>query len=152
MGLIRRSYTYLDKISFCYLFDPIVKPHLKYWVSIWYLLLKKNEELTENVLCCASELIPGILNLLYADRLLAINIPSMKHCWFIYDMIQVYKILHNEDESLKALFEVDSTSITRGHKFKIKKPFARNKVCKHFFSICVINYWNSYPPDVVNTV
>ena len=67
-------------------------------------------------------------------------------------MNQVYKILHGEDESLKALFNVDSTSVTRGHKFKLKKPLVKNKVCKHFFSIPVTNDWNSLPPGVVNAV
>ena len=38
-------------------------------------------------------------------------------------MIQVYKILHGEDELLNVLFNVDSTSIVRGHKFKLKKSF-----------------------------
>ena len=56
-------------------------------------------------------------------------------------MIQVYKILHSEDESLKALFNIDT--ITRGHKCTLKKPFVKNKVQKHFFSIQMINDWNS---------
>ena len=82
---------------------------------------------------------PGISNFSYPDRLRAIDIPNMKYRRIRGDMIQVYKILHGEDESLKALFNVDSTSIARGHKFKLKKPFVKNKVNKHFFSIQVIN-------------
>ena len=76
----------------------------------------------------------------------------MKHRRVRSDMIQVCKILHGEDESLKALFNVDITSITRGHKFKLKKPFVKNKVCKHFFSIRVINDWDILPPGIVIAV
>ena len=50
MGLIRRSYTHLDITSFRYLFSSLVRPHLEYCISIWYLLLKKDEQLIENVL------------------------------------------------------------------------------------------------------
>ena len=55
MGPIRRSYTYLDKNSFRYLLNELVRPHLEYCVSIWYPLLKKDAELIENVLRRASE-------------------------------------------------------------------------------------------------
>ena len=121
-------------------------------ISIWYPFLEKNQELIENVLCRASKLIPEISNFSYADRLRAIDMPSMKYCRIRGDMIQVYKLLHGKDESLKALFNVDSTSITREHQFKLKKTFIKNKVPKHFFSIQVINDWNSLPRGVVNTV
>ena len=50
------------------------------------------------------------------------------------------------------MFDVDHTSVTRGHKFKIKEPFVKNKVCKNFFSIQVINDRNSLPFSVVNAV
>ena len=149
MGLIRRSCTFLDKNSFCYLFKPLIRPHLEYCVSIWYPLLKKDEELIENVLRRASKLIPKFS---YPDHLRAIDIPNMKYCRIRGDMIQVYKILQGDDESLKVLFNVDSTSITRGNKFKLKKPFVKNKVLKYFFSTRVITDWNSLPPFVVNAV
>ena len=111
-----------------------------------------DKELVENVLRRASKFIPRISNFSYLDRLRAINTPSMKYGRVRGDMIQVYKILHCEDESLKAFFHVDSTSIARRHKFKLKKPFVKNKVRKHFLSIRVINYKNSLPSGVVNTL
>ena len=45
MGLIRRSYTHLDITSFRYLLNSLVRPHLEHCVSIWYPLLKTDEEL-----------------------------------------------------------------------------------------------------------
>ena len=55
MELIRRSYTYLDKNSFRYLFYALVRPHLEYCVSIWYPFLKKDDGLIENLLRRASK-------------------------------------------------------------------------------------------------
>ena len=51
-------------------------------------------------------------------------------------------------DMIQLLFNVDSTSITRRHKFKLKKPFVKSKVPKRFFSIQVINDWNSLLPSV----
>ena len=35
VGLIRRTYSYLDEISFKYLFVALVRPHLEYACSVW---------------------------------------------------------------------------------------------------------------------
>ena len=67
-----------------------------------------DKELVENVLRRASKFIPRISNFSYLDRLHAINTPSMKYGRLRGDMIQVYKILHCEDESLKAFFHVET--------------------------------------------
>ena len=56
MKLIRRSYSlYLEKTSFRYLFNALGRPHLVYCVSIWCPLIKKGEEVIENVLRRASK-------------------------------------------------------------------------------------------------
>ena len=88
MGPMRRSYTYLDKKSFCYLFNTLVRPHLEYCISIWYSgthLIKQNKELIENVLGRASELRLEISNFSYPYRLCAIDIPSIKYCRVRFD-------------------------------------------------------------------
>ena len=64
MGLIRCSYTHLDRTSFLCLLNFLVGPHLEYCVSIWYSLLKT-----------------------------AIKVPSMGYRRMRGDMILVYKIL-----------------------------------------------------------
>ena len=149
MGLIRRSYTHLD--IFCYLFNSLVRPHLEYCVSIWYPLLKKDEELIENVLHQATKLIQGLYGKPYKERLTAIKVLSMRYCRMRGDMILVYKILHGGNQSLRDLFII-SESRTRGHNLKLYKPLVQTAICKHFFSIRVINNRNSVPYEVVNAV
>ena len=60
MDLIGRSYTHLERQYFRCLFNSLVSSNLEHSVSIWYSLLKKDEELMENVLRQARKLIPGI--------------------------------------------------------------------------------------------
>ena len=69
MGLIRRSYNFLDIVLFKYLFISLVRPHLEYSVTVWYPLLKKDEDLIENVRPCASKMLPRLSNLTYEESL-----------------------------------------------------------------------------------
>ena len=70
MGLIRCSYTHLDRTSFRCLFNFLVRPHLEYCVSIWYPLLRKDEEVVEKILRQAI-----FYDKPYKDRMAAIKVP-----------------------------------------------------------------------------
>ena len=79
MDLIQRSYNFLNIVSSKYLFISLVCPHLEYCVTIWYLLLKKDEDLIKNVLRSASKMLPRLSNLTYEGRLAKIEIRSIKY-------------------------------------------------------------------------
>ena len=69
MNLIRRSYNFLNIVSFKYLFISLVRPHLEYCVTVWYTLLKKDEDLIENAIRHTSKMILWLSNLTYKERL-----------------------------------------------------------------------------------
>ena len=150
MGLIRRSYNFLDIVSFKYLFVSLIRPHLEYCVTVWYPLLKKEEDLIENVLRRAFKMLPRLSNLAYEEKLTKIEIPSMKYRRMRCDMIMVDKVLNGYEPLLEHLFEVHNNSITRGHNFKLKKPPFKTTIHQHFFNNRVANNWNSLLFDVVN--
>ena len=147
VGLIRRSYTHLDRTSFRCLFNSLVRPHLEYCSSIWHPLLKKNEELLRR----ATKLIPELYDKPYKERLTAIKVPSMRYQKMCVDMILVYKILHVVNQSLPDLSTINK-SRTRGHNFKFYKPLVQTTTHKYFFSMRVINNLNSLPYKVVNAI
>ena len=99
----------------------------------------------------ATKLIPGLYDKPYKERLAAIKVPSMKYRRMQGDLILVYKILRGGNQSLGDLFMI-SESRTRVHNFKLYKPLVQTTIHKHFFSIRVINNWNSLPYEVVNAV
>ena len=73
--LIRRSYTRLDMRSFRCLFNCLLGPHLEYCDSIWFPLLKKDEDFTKNVLHRTRKLIPGLYDKPYKEGLTAMKVP-----------------------------------------------------------------------------
>ena len=48
-GMIKRSFTYMDKNMFTTLYKSIVRPHLEYGSNIWSVMHKKEAIQTENV-------------------------------------------------------------------------------------------------------
>jgi hypothetical protein len=151
VGLLRRTFDYVDKQILSYTFKGLVRPHLEYGNAVWSPLYKKDAILIENVQRRATKLVPELANLSYEERLKALGLPSLTYRRLRGDLIEVYKLTHS-------LYSVDpekyiafSTELrTRGHKFKLNKQSARLDVRKNFFGLRVVDVWNSLPELVVD--
>jgi hypothetical protein len=67
MGLIRRTYTFLDETSFRFLFQDLVRPNLEYAAEVWSPYTKKDIELIENVRTRATKQVPSLKQLSYTN-------------------------------------------------------------------------------------
>jgi len=151
LGLVRRSFDYLDAGMLRQLFKGIVRPHLEYGNSVWAPLYKKDIAIVEGVQRRATRMVPELRELEYEDRLRALKLPSLAYRRFRGDLIEVYKYTHG-------LYNVRSehilprcqSNVTRGHPFKLVKQASRLDIRKHFFGLRVVNSWNSLPEKVVN--
>jgi len=95
--------------------------------------------------------VSDIKELQYVDRLKYLNFPPLTYRRHRVDLIYAYKLFHNmPDMDSSSLFTIRSTSLTRGHNFKIYKPHATCLPRRHFFLIRVVNDWNELPYDLVN--
>ncbi|XP_065675842.1 uncharacterized protein LOC136092051 [Hydra vulgaris] len=149
IGIIKRTFTsYPDILSFKKLFSALVRPHLEYCGSICNPGLLKDKRQLENVLSRASKRINGLQDLPYEQRLLALNMTTVKYRLLRADLINVYKWCKNNNSD-RSLFEIDSKFITRGHIYKLKKQSSRLNLRMNFFSLGIINKWNSLPNHIV---
>ena len=57
MGLVRRTFTHLDKGNFALLFKSLVRPHLEFANQVWSPYLQKHIQVIENVQRRATKLI-----------------------------------------------------------------------------------------------
>ena len=69
MGIIRKTYTYLDPQSFKLLFKSLVRPHLEYGSPIWNPRLNRDMTEMEKVQRRATRQVPQLKGLSYEDRL-----------------------------------------------------------------------------------
>jgi hypothetical protein len=67
VGIIRKSFKYLDFKTFCLLFKSLVRPILEYASSVWNPYKTKDIEAIENVQRRATKMLPDMKNLTYEE-------------------------------------------------------------------------------------
>jgi hypothetical protein len=149
MGMIRRTFTYLDKETFSLLFKGMVRPHLEYAVSVWSPHMKYQVIQIEQVQRRATKLIPGLKDLSYKERLTQLKLPCLAYRRMRGDLINTYKYLHSLYDCVQPKFQLRETA-TRGNSLKLYKPGCKSTIRSKFFANRVINLWNTLPDDTVN--
>ena len=118
MGLVRRTFTHLDKGNFALLFKSLVRPHLEFANHVWSPYLQKHIQEIENVQRVynknhhhhhvqrrATKLMPGRKDLTYEERLKMLNLPILKYRRFRGDLIEMYKLVNSKYNSTIGLSE-----------------------------------------------
>ncbi|XP_071160820.1 uncharacterized protein [Mytilus edulis] len=151
VGIIRRTFKYLDYKSFCLLFKALARPHLEYASSVWNPHKKKDIETIENVQRRATKMLPNLKDLSYEERLKILKIPTLKFRRLRGDMIETYKITTGVYDSkvTEGLFTRNTSSTTRGNSMKLVKYRSRLDIRKYYFTNRVVEVWNSLPDIVV---
>ncbi|WAR15881.1 hypothetical protein MAR_030475 [Mya arenaria] len=152
IGLIRRKFTHIDNTLFLTLYKSLVRSHLDYGNLIYFPITKKCKQMIENAQRRATRLIPDLRGLTYNDRLRKLNLPSLDFRRKRFDMIQVFRIVHNIDDIIMTtFFTFADNSGTRGHNLKLFKPKARKSLRQNSFSNRIVSTWNNLPHELVNT-
>ena len=154
LGIVRRSFKFLNYSSFLKLYKALVRNHLEYGVVIWHPYKMKHIDLIESVQRRATRYLPGLKTLPYEQRLKILKLPTLRYRRVRGDMIEVYKILngyYNVDPklliSLKTSLEIRLTS--RNHPLTIFQEVCTKNTRKNFFSNRVTKYWNNLPSHVI---
>lgn len=151
LGLIFRSFETLDEEMFIILYKSLVRPCLEYGTCVWSPYLKKDILRIERVQRRATKLVKGIARFSYEERLLRLGLPTLEYRRHRYDMLQVYKSLHNFDEMKWENMFTFTTSDLRGHHLKLVKNKCGTNQRLYSFSQRVVSMWNNLPPEVVES-
>jgi hypothetical protein len=153
LGMIRRTFSYMDKDMLQQLIKVFIRPHLEYAQQAWSPYLKKDISLLESVQRRATKLLSNIAPLPYEERLKFLNLYSIEDRLKRGDMILMYRIM-TEDLNIRRelLFPELKNSTARGHHLKINhgKP-SHLDVRRNFFSQRVIVPWNELPQHVAES-
>ena len=153
LGIIRRSFKYIDNNSFSILYKAYIRPHLEYCVQAWNPYQIGDIKTLERVQRRATKLVKSLRRKPYEERLKSLKLYPLEVRRRRGDLIEVFKILNGmEDINPEELFTYSHNTGTRGHNFKLfKKQLTKGlELRKHFFSQRVVDEWNKLPPSVVN--
>jgi ribonuclease P/MRP protein subunit RPP40 len=153
LGLLKRCFGHMDKMTLTKLYKAIVRPHLEYANIVWHPKFKKDVENLEKVQHRFTRFFPGLRSLTYEERLRHLQLPSLVYRRLRGDAIEAYKYLHNMHNAGCSTFFVkaDQCGIkTRGHSCKLQKFSCRTRLRSNFYAVRTVNRWNSLPEEIVN--
>ena len=122
VGLIRRSFSFLDAKSFVKLFTAFVRPHREYAVPAWDPHLQKHIDMLENVQVRATKLVDGFGKVEYYDCLKRLNLPTLVFRRKRGAMIKLYKHFHAYDKNILAASFQPSDRTSRKHAYQLREP------------------------------
>ena len=154
MGLIRRTFTFLNGETFTKLFKSLVRPHLEYANAVWDARLKASKNNIENVQRRATKYIPCCKGLNYNERLEKLNLPCLAYRKLRGDMVEAFKFVSDHyDEEIENPIKssLQGVNRTRGHKYKMSKSItAKSKtIRRRFYFNRITNFWNDLPEETV---
>ena len=143
LGIIKRTFTRLDKETFLLLYKSLVRPHLEYGNIVWYPYLIRQSRSIEKVQRRATKAVRGCKELSYAERLRLLNLHSLKGRRIRGDIIQMYKIFNNLDKvNIDTLFTSSLYDKTRNQEGKLHVQRCITNKRQHYFINRVTNHWN----------
>ncbi|KAK4315871.1 hypothetical protein Pmani_012922 [Petrolisthes manimaculis] len=144
MGVIHRSFSYLDNENFSRLYKTLVRPHVKYAAPVWSPMYKKDFDILEGVQRRATISIPNKKMKTYEERLQTLKLPTLRFRRLLGDMIEVYKMTSGiYNTTTKCTILLTLIFKIRGNYRCLTKRHARTKLSQHFFSNHIVNPWNS---------
>jgi hypothetical protein len=151
LASLNRAFVSRSPDIYMKLFKTMVRPHLEFASPVWNPHLIKNIDKLETVQRRATRRISTIKLLPYSDRLSVLNLDSLKLRRVIFDLVQVYKIVHRLSACQFNHFFKFNTTKTRGHSHKLYLQHSIHDFRKYFFSLRTLEIWNQLPSYIVNS-
>lgn len=128
-----------------------IRPILNYASVVWFTGYLGDVRLLEAVQSKWTKKIIGFCDVLpYRDRLAQLSHYSIRGRLIRADLIMVFKSLKGLCPNLDHLMTRNHNRDTRGHSCKLYVPRCNTDVRACFFSLRVINIWNTLPDSVVS--
>ena len=151
IGQMSRSFSYRDKHVWINLYKSYVRPHLEYCIQAWCPWTQKDKDVLENVQKRVIRMTSGLSSSTYEEKLKEVGLTTLEDRRIRGDMIEVWKILHNqEDVDPSTWFNLATENSERETRmtsdpWNLKAQTFKTEVRKNFFSVRTPTPWNNLP-------
>ena len=153
LGRISRCFHYRDKKVFLRLYKQYVRPHLEFSSSVWSPWTAADIALLESVQEKALRMMSGLMGKSYAEKLLELDLWTLEKRREKFDLVQCFKVVHgigNVQTSLVMVGDTERASlVTRNQSdpLNLIKQRANLEVRRNFYTIRIVDKWNSLPAE-----
>ena len=120
----------MDERTFTLLYKSMVRPHVEFANSVWCPYKIGDSKENEKIQKRATKLVIKLKNKSHIDRLICLNLPTLKYRRLRGDMVEVFKITHNiYDRTVSPDLPLNE----RGNHYKLQNHTFHYDLRKHFF-------------------
>ena len=151
VGLVKHTFSYIDKEMFITVYKALIRPLLEYNPQIWNPHYSKDVTALEKVQRRATKMVPELSDMSYDERLRILKLYPLKDRRLRGDMITTYKILNNMINVPKdkiCPMSMSRTS-TRRHGLQIDRRMCKTDVRKYFYTQRIAEPWNKLSSNIV---
>ena len=154
LGMIRHTFSYMDRDMFLMLYKTLVRPQMEYCQEIWSPYLKRDIAVLEKVQRRATKIVPDLQDLPYETRLKELKLYPLSERRARGDMITVFKMFNGLiDADVERLMPLKvGMGSTRSHNMQIQCNIPNNNARKYFFTQRIVFPWNTLSSDTVNSL
>jgi hypothetical protein len=155
LGQLTRAVSYRDKETFMSLYTTYVRPHLEYAVQAWCPWTLGDKEILENVQRRAVAMVTNLRGRTYGERLAEMGMTTLENRRRRGDLIQMFRVMAGKDRVEPSTWfspaqnreGAMSTRLTSGS-FNVERKLGKSEVRKNFWSVRVVDTWNTLPDSV----
>ena len=153
VGLIKHTFTYMNKEMFLVLYKTLVRPLMEYSPQVWSPNLMKDIDALEKVQQRATKMVPELHNLPYEERLKRLKLYPLKERRLRGDMILTYKMLNGlvDIDTNKLTPLLEGSTGTRSHNKQLKAKIPNTVMRKSFYTNRIVHPWNTLSRNTVNS-
>ena len=151
--MMQRTIIYKKEILLS-LYKTLVRPLVEYCTAAWSPYYQTDKILLARIQHRFTRMFPELKFLPYEERLVKLGLWTLEERRSRADLIEAFKLvkgLVSDKNPFDIFFEKSTNSHLRGHSWKLNKRRCHMDLRKYFFSVRVVDRWNTLPQEAIDT-